>query len=615
MIGIAAEQRSFVGSPSVISEMLARLQHRDTRRAVIEPGSLVTLGSVGSLAPLVGANGSALVFDGRLDDRERLMIFAQIREPATDPELLLTALERRGLEATLARLRGDYAFAWYDARSECLVAARDRIGVKPLFWASADGRLVMGSEPHAVLAGGTPELSLQALALALVEEAGPVGSTMFRGLCSLPPGHLLIANRHGHRVKAYGSFIPSQLVEADDVESASRLLDGALATAVRDRLRHDGRVAILMSGGLDSTTIAALAKEEAVRMGAPAPLIVSTRYGGFPCDESGYVELTAKALELELHHLDLPTDPSAYREPAVRDLLLDPSHVLLADAARWGRSHGANVQLTGIGSDELQGATGFECDVALRAGEFRLALALAARSSLPSTRVTGGRLFRALGRRLYTSAVRERLGKPRWGEPSWLPDWATPRAVELIREGRARRRETERHLHHPCPMQETVYRELGNGTQGPRFFEQIEFGAAAAGVDLRHPFLDTRVVELILSLPPQLRASASLSKPVLRQAARRRLPREITERKSPTSFDTFFQHALLASGVAARALAGGALEALGLVRRGSLRSLLDSAKGPAGLPHVRSVLVLAGLELWLVGYGLAPGSGASRGCP
>jgi len=308
--------------------------------------------------PMRSADGRfCLIFNGEIYNVGELgasLVDAGVALHTTsDTEVLLELLARRGVGA-LDDLRGMYAFVLYDTVTGELLAARDPFGIKPLYYAWRDGVLRLASEKKALLA--TAEAAVvdpDATRLFLAFSFVPPPRTMSEGIRSVPPGHTLRA-RPGEPPTvarfAHDTFRP---VPAPTSERTGSAILDALRESVGLHLRSDVPVGALLSGGVDSAAICALAAEH--RPGLDV-FTVGFEHEGF--SEVALAEATAAALGLRHHGLLVGLEEFAESLPRIAwhldDPLGDASAVPLWFVAREARRH-VGVVLSGEGADELFG--------------------------------------------------------------------------------------------------------------------------------------------------------------------------------------------------------------------------------------------------------------------
>ncbi len=272
---------------------------------------------------------------------------------STDAEIVLPLYKERGVEC-LDRLRGDFAFVLWDDRNKRLFAARDRFGVKPLFYAVHDGILSLASEAKALLAAGVPAAWDREQVHQLITLGVPLpGRSLFKGVHQVPPGHYLLATDRDVRLVRYWDLdYPSakrrRAGERAFVERFGTVLD----EAIRIRLRADVPVACYLSGGLDSSAVLGLA----ARHGRPLSSF-TVAFDEKDLDESHLAAETARKVGADWHPVRIGQRELAenfeaaawHSETAFRN-----AHgVALFVLSERVRRAGYKVVLTGQGADEL----------------------------------------------------------------------------------------------------------------------------------------------------------------------------------------------------------------------------------------------------------------------
>ena len=307
---------------------------------------------------MISADGEvAVVFNGEIYNyrslwRELEGKGRRFRTDHSDTEVILNGYREWGLEV-FERLEGMFAVAIWDASEGRLVLARDRAGIKPLYYAYlSGGGLIFASEPKAILGSGlvSPCLETTALAEYFTHRAVSAPRTLWRGVSKLPPAHTLCwSERAPSVVKRYWSpapASPSRMRIGEAVEA----IESELSQAVESHLAADVPVGIYLSGGIDSSLVAALAarraKPHAFTIGVDSAL-----------DETPYAAEVARRFGLPHHVLRVrPDDFAAALDGWVYfndDPVSDPSALALLLLSRVARQKGMKVMLTGEGADEL----------------------------------------------------------------------------------------------------------------------------------------------------------------------------------------------------------------------------------------------------------------------
>lgn len=343
------------------------LGHRgpDGQRTWIAPHRRIGLGHtrlrvidlVSGDQPMVNEDGSLyIVVNGEFYDHERirreLVRDGHELSSRSDSEVALHLYESHGTRC-VEHLRGEFAFVIWDEREQTLVAVRDRFGIKPLYYAEVDGRLILASEAKALFAAGVParwdlESVHQKLHLALDDDR-----SLFSGVRQVPPGHILLANDGGIRLERYwdASFPITGDVVADEREVIERVRE-QLLEATRLRLRADVPVGCYLSGGLDSCVVLGLAAS--VHAGPLDVFTVAFEERGF--DESEIAAQMAAKAGANFHRVDISADMRAdhYADAIWHGELThgDGNAVSKYLLSQHVRDHGVRVVLTGEGADE-----------------------------------------------------------------------------------------------------------------------------------------------------------------------------------------------------------------------------------------------------------------------
>ncbi|MCW3846664.1 asparagine synthase-related protein [Sphingomonas sp. LB-2] len=455
---------------------------------------------------------------GRFERRGALCLDLGVAPGARDAVLLIAAYRRWG-EAMLDRLRGDFAFLLWDARQRRLIAARDQLGCSPLFYREHDGVLLVGTALDALRDHDRAGLSLDENFIGdLLLQGMPAQheTSVYAEIRRVPPARALRFAGGQVETRRYWSFpaYGDPLILTSRADYAERFHAG-LRDAVAERLPETGPVVILMSGGLDSTAVAAVAAEILGPEGARARIkAYTTVFPGFPEQEGHYAALAAQHLGIE-HHLveagdylgaPLPDHDAWLRpEPGAIAGLLAESRAAEAAAA------GGGVLLNGLGADVYLHPPG---------ASFWHIAARGARA-LPDTT----RHVRLFGRmpdlrvRASLGRLRRRLAaKPAPKLPAWI-DAGFAAHSGLIARTAARYAEN---------------REAGAARlTSPYWAALLTMGhPATTGRSLHpaHPLASLPLIELAMRLP----RAAVTDKAILRWAMRGRLPDAIVDRaKTP----------------------------------------------------------------------------------
>lgn len=478
-----------------------------------------------------------IVADARLDARAELLAKLEARGAANgalslstpDAELILHAYEQWG-EACLEHLRGDFSFALWDAAARKLFCARDHFGLRQFFYAQLGNTLIFSNtlsalRLHPGLSGRLNDLAIADFLLfdTIQDPAG----TSFEGLRRLPSAHALVGCEGHLSVRRYWELSVTTPVhcarEEEYVERFQELLDAA----VSDRLRTDN-AAILMSGGLDSPTVAASARRVLDRRGIAGGLCARTNVFDslIPDEERFYAGLVAEALKIPIEFSVLDHCRLFERADLPDIQTIEPSHSAWPDHfpdQLRSLPEGCRVVLTGLGGDPaLCGRITVHFRELLGAGQYRRALSDALR------------YFTSPGRfsRLYLR-TRWRILFGSRNQAPFYPQW-----LNADLERRLELRERWEELNRPGPAGPAVRPEAQQALANPfwaGFLEGYDGGFTRVPVDVGHPLFDLRLVSFLLGLP---RLPWCSDKELFREAARGVLPDAVRlRRKSPLQAD------------------------------------------------------------------------------
>ena len=463
----------------------------------------------------------------------------------SDTEVIVHAYEQHGLDC-LQRLNGQFAFALWDSRERRLLLARDRTGIRPLYYTTVAGRLLFASEIKALLALPEVPRRLEPRALAEIFTFWSVQppATPFAGVRCLPPGHWLVVERGAMRLQRYWDWtFPAggSTAQAPPVEVAAAELRELLVDAVRLQLRSDVPVGAYLSGGLDSASVVAI-----IRKHTETPLrTFSLSFEDPEFDESPYQRQLVQALGTDHSEVRCRRDVIAAAFPAtiwhteVPILRTAPVPLFLLAAAV--REHGFKVVLTGEGADEVCG--GYDLFKEAKIRRFWARQPGSARRGrlleklypylAHSPGAVGPLAQRFFGRDL------EQCDRPIFAH---LPRWSTTQRLWqfFAPEVRAEWKNWDpaHDLESSLPPQIAAWVPMGRdqyveahtllssyllSSQGDRV-------AMAHAVESRYPFLDHRVIEYANSLPPHYKLRGLQEKAVLKKAMQGMLPPEILQR-------------------------------------------------------------------------------------
>jgi len=486
--------------------------------------------------PMSNEGGTVhIVYNGEVynhkDLRGELESLGHRFRTSADTEALLHGYEQWGREGLLARLRGMFAFAIWDSAEQALFLARDRMGIKPLYFAEHDGRLYFASEIRCMLLHSEMPRRVRLPALDVFLQIGFVTSphTMFDGVRKLPPAHYLWVKDGNISIRKYWELS----YEATNRDSETTIIDEfrkRLQECVDTHLMSDVPIGALLSGGVDSTATVAF-----MRNTIRKPFkTVTLGFEDEGLDEAGLAAASARALGTEHHSVLFTGDSMAeypivlhfQEEPAAR-----PTHVALYYVFKACRELGLKVVITGEGADELLGGYSWHQSGFLERALSRLPLSV--RSTLG-----GSTRLRHLGQ-ASRDLVRVLRG---------VPTQVHHRYQALMRVGRP-------NVGHGL-LSSNVKSALGDGAaqsildswaewlssvEGRPEFEQVlwiqsrtrmpdvinhglDRMSMAHSIEARPPFLDHTLWEFCASIPTGLKLRNSTEKYLLREAGKNLIP-------------------------------------------------------------------------------------------
>lgn len=572
--------------------------------------SIIDLSTAGH-QPMTNEDGTVwLVYNGEIYNhaliRRELEAAGHVYRSHTDSETILHAYEEWG-DACVERFRGMFAFALWDARRERLVLVRDRLGIKPLYYAQVGDHLVFGSEIKALFQSGfiRPRAALAHLPEYLQFGYLAGGSTLFEGVRALAPGHILTWEGGRATVSAYWSlnFAPDSSVSHDEFISRFRDL---FERSVELRLMSDVPLGVFLSGGLDSSAIAAV-------MGKFVPERLKTFSVGFEAQyysefsharevanrigsDHREIVLTADAFERALPHLIWHEDEPLWGTASVA--LYYVSLLAASDV---------KVVLTGEGSDELFAGYDRYWMTAVNARLLPLlkVMPAAVRRGVRAALLEGPLPERARRALTHTAIAYDDLPDglvfDNWlgiFPPRWQRELAGPVLAPAL--GHVDVFATHREIFEACASPEIVDRMLyvDIKTNLVELLMKQDQMSMATSIESRVPFLDHELVEFAATVPVNQKIRGFSGKHIVKEALEGYLPASIRHRKKmgfPVPYESWLRERF-APRIEALLVSDRALDR-GWWRREAVRSVFaEHREGKRNLS--RQVWALWGLELW-----------------
>jgi len=550
MCGIAGfvNRDGEAADPRILARMTSTLAHRgpdgegELCRGAVALGhrrlSIIDVG--GGAQPMSNEDGSAwITFNGEIYNdpelRARLLARGHTFRNLSDTEGIVHLYEDEG--ADFARhLNGMFALAIWDDTRRRLVLARDRMGQKPLFYAETSrGTLVFGSEPKALLAHPEVSRGLDPAGLAryLFYEYVPGPDSIWAGMRKLPPGHVLVREGGVTTVSRFWES-PAPVAEAEPFEAASARFWGDFRDGVGRHRRSDVPLGVFLSGGIDSSCVAAALAELEPAAGIRT---FSIGFDDPSFDESGHARAVARLLGTDHRErtfsagsvMELLPGVAGWLDEPFGDASILPTHLL----SRFAREE-VTVALGGDGADEI--LAGYPTFRAERASGFfrRLpaparALAGAAVGRLP---VDHGNISLDFKLKQFLRGASEPTPL---AHQRWLGSFSGPEIGRLLVDPPGLDVEAE-HLARAArlatgldPLTRSL--RLYQDTYLPDdILAKVDRASMACGLEVRAPFLDAELVDSIAGLPASYKYGRGQTKRLLKRAAVGKLPPGILDR-------------------------------------------------------------------------------------
>lgn len=566
-----------------ISEHVA-LGHRRLAVIDVDGGSqpMVVHDEDGSVRAVITYSGEVYNFR---ELRAELVARGHRFTTRSDTEVVLRAHVEWGATA-VERLNGMYAYAVWDARAEELLLVRDRLGIKPLYYAPAAGRLLFGSEPKAVLANAlfSPELDAEGIAELFAVPAAPTpGHAIYRGLHEVRPGHAVRFSRTGLRSIRYWELRSAHHDDspAQTVAQVRELLDDI----VRHQLISDVPLGLMLSGGLDSSTLTALAAAQRTE-GADK---VATFSVGFPPGEP----------PKSLGAWNIADD-----EPYVREVVTELGTVHTSVVV----SGAGLLRYRGIGLAARDRPGWGEPDTSLHL----LFRGIREHATVALSGDVADEIFGGYPYFHETDGVLDEFpwmrGKP---SPAQLLRDDVAAVVRPLEYARGRLRDALAEVPRfpdedafDSRIREISYLAVTRWL--PALLDRTDRMSMAAGLEVRVPFADHRLVEYLWNVPWRCKTEGGTPKALLRRAAAGLLPERVLNRPKsgyPASSAADYRVELHS---AVEELVHGGGPVFDLVDRAKVRRYLDTGgllPGPRAAPHPTGGLeYLLTLNAWLSTY-------------
>lgn len=540
------------GSKALLHSMCDHMTHRgpDSEGLMVAPGVALGMRRLAIIDLQTGEQpvwnedrSIAVVLNGEIYNYREIRYELESRghrfNSASDTEVLPHLYEEYGLEM-VQHLNGMFAFALWDIKRRRLVIARDRFGEKPLYWGIFDNTLLFASEPKVLLAHPSvrPRLNLDALRQYLSFDYVPAPLSIYEGVNKLPAAHMLTLEDGRVETREYWrlSFKTANL--SPSVEDAAARLRELLADSVKMRLVSDVPLGVLLSGGVDSSTIASLA----VKASSETVKTYSISFSEGSFDESRYARAVAKFLGTDHHEerlsaslaANLVSEIGSWMDEPFADPSLVPTYLL----SRFTRKH-VTVALGGDGGDEL--FAGYPMYFGHHMANFYLAIPRFLRRGVIETMVrhlpvkTKNLSFDYRARRFITAANYDEIARHHILFGSFTPD-EQRQALSSDAQQHSDAdiyRAARRIANEECDADNVVERMQCLDTKlylAEDILTKVDRASMAVSLEVRAPFLDPRVAEFAASLPVGYKLHGYTSKYILKRAVRDLMPSFVTKR-------------------------------------------------------------------------------------
>lgn len=620
MCGICGEtylSPSGVTDPARIERMIAQLGHRGPDETGLYAKGPTSLGHTrlsiidvgGGTQPIANEDNTIwVVFNGEIYNypelRKELRSQGHHFKTDTDTEVLPHLYEEHG-EAFLSKLRGMFAFALWDERRRVLLIARDRVGIKPLYYSVSDKTIAFASEIKALRALPgivEPGINMNAMATFLTCYYGAGSETLIQGIHKLPPGHTLTVADGRVAIREYWdlTFTDRRRVasRADQEDELRALLD----STVRDHLISDVPVGVLLSGGVDSTGILSFASEHA---SSPLKTFTVGFEGGAFHDERAYARVAAERFGTEHYETimssndfrdALPTYVLHMEEPVCEAPALALYHV-----SRLARQH-VKVVLSGEGGDEaFAGYHTYRNLIWLMRlkqalGPLRGPLACALAHGTPGHAAI--RKYLPLLETPLPDYYHSRTANPANVFGAVLPDMFTDDFHHHLSQTTPRAQFAEHFARvRSLPLLHQLLYVDSKTWLPDDLLVKADKMTMANSLELRVPLLDHRVLEFAARVPAQYKVRGTTTKYLLKKILSSRVPPELLRRKKmgfTMPYSTWLQHDL--ADYVSDVLLDTRTIQRGYFHRSAVERLLVNHRESGR--HTREVFALLVLELW-----------------
>ncbi|MEO1429120.1 MAG: lasso peptide isopeptide bond-forming cyclase [Cyanobacteria bacterium J06633_8] len=558
-----------------LSKMVDILAHRGPDGADTWIGESVGLGhrmlwttpeSLIETLPLVKQDGNLVITsDARIDNREELIAALQINnrpsDKVADSELILAAYEKWG-EQCPEHLLGDFAFAIWDKRKQQLFCARDHIGIKPFYYYRNSDSFVFASEIKAIhtlpnIDRKVNETRIAEYLLIIFEDKT---TTFYQDIFRMPPGHCMTVSKEDIKIRCYWELNPHKEIKLGSDEEYAAAFREIFTEAVRCRLRSAFPIGSTLSGGLDSSSVACVARN---LLDKNQPLhTFSVIFDETPeCDERPFINAVLAQGNFTPHYLNgdkfTPLEDINSMIWHQDEPFYFANSYLYWNTCPAAKNKGIRILLDGFDGDtSVSHGLGYFDELANKGRWLELVKELKSRAKYTDTSLWNllspylwGYALKQSHRKFIYKVRRKlaKLNKFRKAKSNtqditykiikdeFIERIAWNEHLQRLEEKRSKPQPSERDSH---------YRYLNWGLI-PFFLEVIDKSAAAASIEANHPLFDKRLVEFCLSLPPEQKIYRGWTRMILRRGMENILPKKVQWRTDKNNFEPTVIHALV----------------------------------------------------------------------
>ncbi len=544
-------------SVDILRHMLTRIKHRGPDGSGIYLAEKIALGSVrlsiidlvSGTMPISNHDESLwIVFNGEIFNyielKEELLKKNYVFQTSSDTEVIIHLYEEYGVDF-LNKLNGQFAIAIWDKNKEELFLARDRVGIRPLFYTEVGGSFVFASEMKSFLdyPGMEFKISSKAISEYFTFWTALSPNTAFEDIFEVQPGTYMVINETNKEIVHYWElpiYKPNEY-KYTDVNKAAKGFEEIFSDAIRLRLRADVPVAAYLSGGLDSSVTTSFIKKI-------SPKNLKTFSIGFSekdFDESSYQNTAVKYFDTE--HASIECNPQEIAE-SFKDVVWHTEAPLLRTAptpmsllAKNVKKHNIKVVLTGEGADELLGGYNIFKETKIRRfwakdpkSKFRPLLLKKLYPYLPQMLNANSTILKMFfGYKLNETESPIYSHLLRWNNTSRINNYLSEEYRENIGNYDPiieMEHKLDKKLNGFDYLEKAQWIELNIFMSGYLLSSQGDRMAMANSIEGRYPFLDHRVIEFAMQLDPDLKLNGLNEKYLLKKMMKGRLPESILNR-------------------------------------------------------------------------------------